>query len=303
MTPILSVDLLDKFQEIVYDRSDLHFTSSKRVFFEGRIREKLLLYGFPDFESYYESIKSDSNKLDILVQDLTTNQTFFFRNQSQFKALRDKVFPELIESKNREAVRAWSSPAQGQCKRTSINIWSAGCSTGEEAYSVAFTLLDVLKYPRAWDVRIIGTDIKRSALAAASAGIYERKSLKEAAPGMLEKYMEKVDGGWAVKELPRSLVRFGEANLKALSMDSEPLPHTDGAGGKGYFDIIFCRNVMIYFDHKGQQRLVDNLYERLAPGGYLFTGDSEPLHLFRHCFVKMEGAEALYYRKPDKGSF
>jgi chemotaxis protein methyltransferase CheR len=118
----------------------------------------------------------------------------------------------------------------------------------------------------------------------------------------MEKYMEKVDGGWAVKELPRSLVRFGEVNLKGLSLDSGPLPHTDGAGGKGYFDIIFCRNVMIYFDRKGQQRLVDNLYERLAPGGYLFTGDSEPLHLFRHGFVKAEGADALYYRKPDMGA-
>jgi chemotaxis protein methyltransferase CheR len=125
----------------------------------------------------------------------------------------------------------------------------------------------VLKYPRAWDVRIIGTDIKRSALVVAQAGIYERPSLKEAAPELVEKYMEKVDGGWAVKELPRNIVRFGEANLKALSLESEPLPHTDGTGGKGYFDIIFCRNVMIYFDRKGQQRLVGTFLNGLPPAG------------------------------------
>lgn len=301
MSPVLSAELFGKFQEIVYDRSDLHFAPSKRVFFERQLREKLLTDGFSDFESYYASLKCDLKRLDVLVQDLTTNQTFFFRNRAQFEALRDKVFPELIGSKNREAVRSWSSPAQCRRRTMSLKIWSAGCSTGEEAYSIAFTLLDVLKYPRAWDVRIIGTDIKRSALAAANAGIYEGTSLKETDPALVEKYMEKADGGWAVKELPRSLVRFGEANLKALSLNNGPLPHTDGTGGKGYFDIIFCRNVMIYFDRKGQQRLVDNLYERLVPGGYLFTGDSEPLHLFRHGFVKAEGAEALYYKKPDQG--
>jgi chemotaxis protein methyltransferase CheR len=300
MSPVLSTELLGKFQEIVYDRSDLHFAPSKRVFFERQLREKLLTDGFADFESYYASLKCDLKRLDMLVQDLTTNQTFFFRNQAQFEALRGKVFPELIESRNREAMRSWSSPTQSQRRTMGLRIWSAGCSTGEEAYSIAFTLLDVLKYPRAWDVRIIGTDIKRSALEVAHAGIYEGPSLKETALHLMEKYMEKVDGGWAVKELPRSLVRFGEANLKGLSSESGPLPHTDGAVGKGYFDVIFCRNVMIYFDRKGQQRLVDNLYERLAPGGYLFTGDSEPLHLFRHSFVKAEGADALYYRKPEQ---
>ena len=299
MSPVLSTELLGKFQEIVYDRSDLHFAPSKRVFFERQLREKLLTDGFADFESYYSCLKCDLKRLDMLVQDLTTNQTFFFRNAAQFKALRDNVFPELIESKNREAMRSWSLPTQNQSRKMSLKIWSAGCSTGEEAYSIAFTLLDVLKYPRAWNARIIGTDIKRSALAVAHTGIYEGQSLNEAAPELVEKYMEKVDGGWAVKELPRNIVRFGEANLKALSLESEPLPHTDGACGKGYFDIVFCRNVMIYFDRKGQQRLVDNLYERLAPGGYLFTGDSEPLHLFRHSFVKAEGVDALYYRKPD----
>ncbi len=218
MTLVLSPELFGKFQEIVYDRSDLHFAPSKRVFFERRLRENLLTDGFEDFESYYASLKSDTDKLDVLVQDLTTNQTFFFRNQAQFEALRDKVFPELIESKNREAMRSWSAPTQNQSRAMGLKIWSAGCSTGEEAYSVAFTLLEVLKYPRAWDVRIIGTDIKRSALAAAQRGIYEGPSLKETDPALVEKYMEKVDGGWAVKELPRSLVRFGEANLKALSL-------------------------------------------------------------------------------------
>src|SRR5512143_1950190 len=146
MTPVLSPELFGKFQEIVYERSDLHFAPSKRVFFERQLREKLRKDGFGDFESYYASLKMDPSRLDGLVQDLTTNQTFFFRNQAQFAALMEKVLPEIIEAKNRDAVKSWSSPSTSRRRPMSLRIWSAGCSTGEEAYSIAFTLLEVLKY-------------------------------------------------------------------------------------------------------------------------------------------------------------
>jgi chemotaxis protein methyltransferase CheR len=310
--PMLTTELLNKFQELVYQKSDLHFSERKQVFFERQLRKRACGHGIKDFGAYYLYLVQNPAELSGLVQDLTTNKTSFFRNPAQFRALKDNVLPEIIESRNREVMSSWGKPGGAQAAGTRhpamrIRIWSAGCSTGEEVYSLAFTLLEALKFPRAWDAEVIGTDIKAEALSVARRGTYGKGSVREMEPYLAEKYMESRADGYYVKEPALRLVKFFESNVKELSQ-SRPCrltlkpdkgrEHTVLAAG--CFDVIFCRNVMIYFDREGQQRLVNALFDCLRPGGYLFTGDSEPLHLFEHGFVRAAD-EALYYQKPFTG--
>jgi len=182
-----------------------------------------------------------------------------------------------------------------------IRVLCAGCSTGEEPYSVAMALFDALKYPRAWNVEIVAGDLSESCIKMAAAGYYERERLKGIPPSYAGRYMEKHGKGAIVKDEIKRLVRFCSLNLNDI-MDGEPLPGMK-SGDKQFddkqFDIIFCRNVMIYFSTEAQQQLVDTLFRLLIPGGYLFTGDAEPLHLYNHQFETVRDAGCLIYRKSE----
>lgn len=303
-------DLIDRFRRLVYEKSDLYFADKKLVFFERRLRERLTGLGLADYEDYYALLTRDPMELGMLVQDLTTNKTHFFRDMAQFRALRDKVLPGLVEARNLDVMRTWGNgatpAAPGRNPAINIRIWSSGCSTGEEAYSIAFMLLDTVRYPKAWDLEVLATDINRAVLDTARRGVYGEDSVREIEPDVRGRYMEHGGGGWKVGDDARSVVGFGEGNVKDLSGPGERRTLVvSGPAGRSvrrdlteYFDVIFCRNVMIYFDRDAQQRLVDALYGCLRPGGFLFTGDSEPLHLFSHGFTRAQSGEALYYRKP-----
>ena len=306
----MTQDLFSKFHELVSDRCDLFFPAVKTVYFESHLRERLFLCGHADYESYYDYLIDQPEEMQRLLQGLTVNETHFFRNPAQFRMLGEEVFPELIEKKNREVVKSWGDEARpwkwGQRHPSMhLRVWSAGCSTGEEAYSLAFTVLESLKFPRAWDIEITATDINRAVLDTARRGIYDDDSAKKIKPDMLARYTDRLDGGFIVKEFPASLVKFYEANLKDISTRPGMIRLKPANGpaidldASGYFDVIFCRNVMIYFDRAAQQRLVNSLYNCLTPGGFLFTGDSEPLHLFEHRFETVVKGDAIYYVKPS----
>jgi chemotaxis protein methyltransferase CheR len=310
----MTQDLLTRFHELVRERCDLFFPAAKQAFFENRLRERLFLAGHGDYESYYSYLLEQPDEMQSLLQGLTVNETRFFRNPAEFKALRERILPELIEKKNREVVKSWGDETRpwkwGERHPVMhFRVWSAGCSTGEEAYSIAFTILESLKFPRAWEIEITATDINRAVLYTARAGGYDNGSVAEIQPDMRARYMDSLDGGFIVKEFPASLVRFYEANLKDISampgtMTLKPVSGPDiDMDVAGYFDIIFCRNVMIYFERAAQQRLVDALYNCLKPGGCLFTGDAEPLHLFEHRFETVSEGDAIYYVKPSDGGF
>jgi len=303
-------DLIDRFRRLVYDKSDLYFADKKLVFFERRLRERLMALGLADYEDYCALLARDPLELGMLVQDLTTNKTHFFRDRAQFRALRDTVLPGLVEARNLDVMRTWGSgapsSAPGRNPAMSIRIWSSGCSTGEEAYSIAFMLLDTVRYPRAWDLEVLATDINRAVLDTARRGVYGDDAVRELEPDVRDRYMRHGGDGWKVRDDARSAVAFREGNIKELSgpggrrtlVVSDPAGRSVRRDLTEYFDVIFCRNVMIYFDRDAQQRLVDALYGCLKPGGFLFTGDSEPLHLFSHGFTRAHSGEALYYRKP-----
>lgn len=307
---LVKQEIMDRLRSLVYAKSDLHFPPKKLVFFERRLRDRLGALGIDDLEQYYAQVVSDEAELAALVQGLTTNKTFFFRDAAQFAVLREKVVPELVEARNRDVVRSWSAVSQvkngGRHPALSIRMWSLGCSTGEEAYSLAFTLLDTVRYPKAWKLEVVGTDISEKVLEAARRGVYTDDAMREMEPEVRDRHMSRVDDGWRVKDDARAIVSFNRGNLKELSAPEGgrklTLTGMDGKAAQfdaaGCFDVVFCRNVMIYFDREAQQRLVDALYDCIRPGGYLFTGDSEPLHLFMHGFTRPAGG-ALYYRKPD----
>ena len=177
-----------------------------------------------------------------------------------------------------------------------MRIWSAGCATGEEAYTIAMIVTEGLEYRRAWDIEILATDISRRALATAEEGYYSREPLRNLPGAYLAKYMVPREGGFRVSDSIRKMINFRKFNLKDLSPD-------EGRKPGGSHDIIFCRNVMIYFDLPGQQHLIRSLYRCLKPGGYLFTGDTEFLHIYEHDFETVEEEGAIYYRKPGKLTF
>jgi chemotaxis protein methyltransferase CheR len=177
-----------------------------------------------------------------------------------------------------------------------LNILCAGCSTGEEPYSVAMTLLEGLRYPKAWDLRIFAGDLSERCISTAQAGSYSEEQLKGIPFSYRKKYLSATDEGAVFGDEVKNLIRFSRLNLKDL-MEGGDFPGC-GADFAG-FDLVFCRNVMIYFSAADQQKLINTLYRFLLPGGYLFTGDAEPLHLFEHNYEAVRGADCLIYQKME----
>lgn len=221
----------------------------------ARLARRLRALGLADFDAYLAHVAADRTRDEFreMVDALTTNKTSFFREHAHFDVLRDDVLP------------ACSGP---------IRLWSAGCSSGEEAYSMAMVLLESLEPAVASQARILATDISHRMLAVARAGRYPAETLADVPTPLRRRYWRPVDGGGRHEAGPalRQLVRFGRLNLM------QPWPM------RGPFDAIFCRNVMIYFGKSTQQQLIERFWELLRPGGYLFVGHSESLGGLSHAF-------------------
>lgn len=283
-------------EAFIRDRSMLYFKGHKRQALKGRLEERCALLGLPDLGMYLELLQRSDAEQAALMDLITTNETFFFRNVSQFDFLMKRIVPELEADRNREVIGSWGKPQSVPSTTImKIRILCAGCSTGEEPYSIAMALLESLRYPRAWSVEILAGDLSPSCLKKAEAGFYEEERLKGLPLPLREKYLDEVDGGAVVREEVRRLVRFIPLNLLHI-VNGQPLPVGGAFSG---FDLIFCRNVMIYFPVETQERLVNALFELLVPGGYLFTGDAEALHIYEHGFQTVHDAECLIYTKVE----
>ncbi|MCS7295385.1 MAG: protein-glutamate O-methyltransferase [Dehalococcoidia bacterium] len=248
--PRLSDETFARLARIVRAETGIVLGPSKRNMVVSRLARRLRHLGLTDFADYCRLLESAEGATErrVLTSAITTNVTSFFRESRHFETLAGLV-PEF-------AARA----RRGE----RIRIWSAGCATGQEPYSIAVTLLD--RWPDAprYDVRILGTDIDPEAVAAARRGVYEARLVGDAPP-MLRRHLVPgpEPGSFALGEEPRKLVRFEELNLLG------PWPF------RGRFDVIFCRNVVIYFDAASRLRLWERFAERLMPGGWLFVGHSE----------------------------
>jgi len=288
--------VFDAIREYVQERTRLSFTGHKRGLLLSRLHQRVESLSLPDMTAYRDLLASSSSEEAILYDLITTNETSFFRNPRQFQHLREHILPCLEEEQGSANFRL---TAQGNTAShlndMRLRILSAGCSTGEEPYTIAMTVLEGLRYPRAWNLEILAGDLSENCLATARRGFYDADRLKEVPSSLQEKYLEKSVGGSTFKDEVKRLINFMPLNLNDV-MRGSGFPRYSS---NDTFDIVFCRNVMIYFSPACQQLLVDTLYNVLAPGGYLFTGDAEPLHLFRHEFTPVREAGCLIYRKTE----
>ncbi len=293
-------EILHEIRELVHKLSKLHFAGHKREMLKKKVEGRLTELGLADLTAYREKLAEDQEEWTLLLDLLTTNETHFFRNPSQFRYLREEIIPALETARNEEVIRSWGAAVQvPPSSIMKLRILCAGCSTGEEPYSIAMSLLDTLRYPRAWDIEILAGDLSESCLEIARAGCYRNDALKSVSATYMEKYLERTAGGACFTDQVKRLVRFTSLNLKNI-MEGDGFPGIEP--GFAGFDIIFCRNVMIYFSAEGQQQLVETLIRWLGPGGYLFTGDAEPLHLFDHDLQVIYGADCFIYQKNGEGT-
>ena len=261
-----------KIRQLAYETFGLDLRAGKETLVSARLGKQIRQSGCRSFEEYYQRVVADSTgeSLINLIDALTTNHTSFFREPAHFDFLRKTFLPE------------WKN-------RGSLDIWSAACSTGEEPYSIAMCLLEELGGTPPGQVRILATDISTRVLAAAEKGIYPAERLEGLSAVQLRRYWLRGEGDWAgccrAKKEVRALVEFRRLNLL------EPATQI------GHFPLIFCRNVMIYFDKPTQRRVVERLSACLEPGGYLLTGHAESLNGIEHGLRYVQ--PAVYRKAPS----
>jgi len=250
----------EKFKKLIYEKSGINLTNQKKELLKSRLAKRLRVLditGFSDYYKYLINNDPDGSELVLMLDCISTNKTGFFRENQHFEYLRNTILPELVVNKR----------AKGE---HTFRVWSAGCSSGEEPYTLAIILSEFLNPVVSWDAKILATDISTKVLSKAKEGVYEKEKVKTIPPNLLQKYFEKeADNGtvrFHVKSLLKNLVVFSRFNLME---DIYPF--------KRYFDIIFCRNVMIYFDKQIQGKITNKFYEHLADGGYFLVGHSESL--------------------------
>jgi chemotaxis protein methyltransferase CheR len=259
----------DLYRDLIYKESGITFTQTNRSILESRLKERLREKNLTSLSSYLEAIKQSKEELKEFLDSITTNLTRFFRNQAQFDALEKYVIPELINN-----IRKVPG---------TIRIWSAGCSTGEEPYTLAMLLNEVL--PKAWNFEILASDISLKCLMTAKEGFYAESKIVGIPDNYLAKYFHKVDGGFKVNADIQSKIKFDYHNLKNDSQQRN-------------LDVVFCRNVIIYFDEAAQTDVINRFWDSLASKSFLFIGHSESLFGMktRFEFLKTEWA-TLYCKK------
>ena len=271
-TVMLSEQELDEIRMLIEQRSAILFDASRERFFSSRIREYLEEKEISRGAQLLEEIRASSIAYESLLERLLTQETSFNRYPAVFDALEKKILPEVQERK------FWHSP------RT-LRIWSAGCSTGEEPYSIAITLSDSLKFAEAWDIEILATDISRKALRHAERGLYSKRSLENLSLRQAETYFSASKHGYQVRPRIRRMVSFAQLNLS----DSIYV---------GKLDCIFCMNVLMYFSEERRLGILQRFYDALEPGGYFLLGHSETLTNVPVKFEPMVLGECRLYRKP-----
>jgi chemotaxis protein methyltransferase CheR len=274
--PVLGDAEFDFIRHVIAENAGIVLGPNKRHLVQGRLLRRLRELGLPSYEAYCDHLReSGPEELVGLINALTTNVTAFFRENHHFEALSSYMLPEAI--KRNESARR-------------LRLWSAGCSTGEEPYCLAMVLAEIAQVVPRWDVKVLATDIDSDVIAAAQRGVYPLDRLGALSPQRLQRWFSKGQGAQAgnamVKPELRNLVTFRPLNL----LHTWPM--------RGPFDVIFCRNVMIYFDQGTRERLVQRFAELLAPGGYLCIGHSESIH---GNAVPLTLVGKTIYRKPGGG--
>lgn len=263
---------LGEIRALIEQRSAILFDSSRERFFSARIREYVDEKRLAGGGELVRLVRGSSLEYEALLERLLTQETSFFRYPAVFSALERKILPDLQERK------FWENP------RT-LRIWSAGCSTGEEPYSIAITLCESLKFAEAWETEILATDISRRALRHGERGLYSNRSLQDEPPARVEAYFTPTKHGFHVRPRIRRMISFAQMNLAESVY-------------VGKFDCIFCMNVLMYFSEERRLAILRRFHDALEPGGYFLLGHAETLSNSPVAFEPVVVGDCRLYRKP-----
>jgi chemotaxis protein methyltransferase CheR len=257
----------DQYRELIYAESGITFTPTNRSILESRLKERLREKNVDSVKTYIETIRRDKEEMKGFLDSITTNLTRFFRNQAHFDALEKFVIPEIKNIRKNPGT---------------IRIWSAGCSTGEEPYTIAMLLSEIL--PKPWNFEILASDISLKCLMTAKEGFYSESRIVGIPDNYLAKYFDKVEGGYKIHPDIHAKIKFDYHNLK------------NDSGQRG-LDVVFCRNVIIYFDDAAQTAVINRFWDAMASKSFLFIGHSESLFGMDTKFEFVKTEWATLYRK------
>jgi len=275
----LSLEQYGRLCRLIYDRLGLSFDDKKIHFLGKRVAVRMESLQLEDPSDYLMRLAyrdSSGAEMQALANLITTNETYMFREYEQLEAFGNACLPEVVARKEAQGTR-------------NLRIWSAGCSSGEETYTLAIIVQEIFPAIDDWDMQIVATDIDELRLAMAVAGVYGERSMKNVPADYLGRHFTPQGADWRVKPRTRSLVTIQSLNLHdRLQMRKMRA-----------FDFIFCRNVLIYFDDASRKAAVDHFYNALNPGGFLFLGHSESVGRISSAFRLRRMGEHLVYMKPD----
>jgi chemotaxis protein methyltransferase CheR len=271
----LTAEEFGRFRDWIHKHSGIYLEETKLDSLRISLVTRATRFGFVDYREYYHMLTTSEDEFKELMNLITINETSFFRFPAQFEVLRDMVIPEILDNK------ALTS--------RSFRVWSAGCSTGEEPYTIAMSLLDSAIPGCGYRPEVLGTDVSTSALDRAKEAVYGARAFANLEQSIVQRWFEPVKGGHRPHERVRDIVDFSYHNLV-----KEPYP----LALLSNWDVIFCRNVTIYFRMESTRRVVNNFYDSLNPGGYLFIGHSETLTTISDRFEVLELGGVFLYRKP-----
>lgn len=274
----ISTEEFIELRDFLYEQAGIFVAENRKYLMENRLSSRLRELGLRNFHEYHKYLKFDNNRkeeLNKLFENMTTNETSFFRNNPQLDIFRDKVLAKVINEQR----------AKGQKK---IHIWSAGCSSGEEPYTISMIIHELLKNEvDSWDIKITANDLSLAMLATARKALYSEYALRTTPQDMINKYFTKEGKMFKVLPKVQKLVNFSQINLAS----SEQLAKVERS------QIVFCRNVIIYFDDEMKRHVISSFYDNLLPGGYLLIGHSESLHSISRAFVPEHFTGAIVYGK------
>ncbi len=275
-THITTEDFM-KFREFFYRKTGIQFEDSKRYFVDKRLVERIEATDSGNFRTYFTLLRfqSGGEELQALTNTMTVNETYFFREEYQFKCLVNSLLPEIVKKKPVDST---------------LRIWSIPSSSGEEPYSIALYLTEYWPDIAHWDVELISSDIDTSILKKARAGKYSERSVQHLPAVLLQRHFRRThDGEYQISDDLRQAVEFSRVNL------SEPADTRHYRG----FDVIFCRNLLIYFDDLSRQKAAEAFYDALNPGGYICLGHAESMSRITSLFRVRKFPEAIVYQKPE----
>ncbi len=272
----LSLDDFIVIRDFIHEKCGIFFAENKKYLLENRLIKRMSTLGLKSFRDYFYQVKYDTSlkEFNMLMNLVTTNETSFYRNPPQLQCFQEEVLPQILESKRRAGKKR-------------LRIWSAGCSTGEEPYTISMIILDVLGENHGWNIEIVANDISENVLQAARKAQYTEMALRTTPSTIIKKYFKEENHKYAVLDSVKRQVNFSHLNLadrRRMALMNE-------------VDFVFCRNVMIYFSDDIKRQIVRGFYNSLLPGGYMFIGHAESLHGISKAFKLEYFRNGLVYHK------